>query len=85
MSIPRLPANDPEGESIDNERPRCRDCGAQSPPTETNYTLISQRHGWRLVFFADESGRRIAEWRCPKCWVRRRDSKQKSEPKQKAR
>ena len=26
----------------------CVDCGEQSPQTETNYTLISSRYGWRL-------------------------------------
>jgi hypothetical protein len=71
----RLPSNEPAGAPMDSERPQCTDCGAQSPTTDTNYTLISQRHGWRLVFHGDESGRRIAQWRCPQCWTRHRDSK----------
>jgi hypothetical protein len=47
----------------------CVDCGAQSPTTDTNYTLISARHGWRLTVTTESStGRRKAEWRCPRCW-----------------
>jgi hypothetical protein len=56
-------------------RPTCKDCGAISPHTETNYTLISQQHRWRLVLYSDASGRRVAEWRCPTCWSRHRDAK----------
>jgi hypothetical protein len=41
-----------------------------SPPTETNYTLISPRHGWRLTRSLDKEGRKLAEWRCPQCWAR---------------
>jgi hypothetical protein len=57
------------------DRPICKDCGAVSPQTNTNYTLISQQHRWRLVLFNDASGRRVAEWRCPACWSRHRDAK----------
>jgi hypothetical protein len=78
MSALRTPSNDPDDGASETKRPECTDCGALSPPTETNYTLISQRHGWRLVFCADASGRRTAEWRCPKCWARRRDPSQKT-------
>jgi hypothetical protein len=51
-------------------RNRCIDCGALSPATQTNYTLISPRHGWRLSRVVDKEGRKIAEWRCPHCWAR---------------
>ena len=51
-------------------RNRCVDCGAMSPPTETNYTLISPRHGWRLTRSVDKEGKKLAEWRCPQCWAR---------------
>ena len=30
----------------------CIDCGTTSPSTDTNYTLISARHGWRLTVVA---------------------------------
>jgi hypothetical protein len=46
----------------------CVDCGGKSPPTETNYTLISELHGWRLTRLRDAQGRFVAEWRCPSCW-----------------
>ena len=48
----------------------CVDCQATSPSTDTNYTLISARYGWRLVVSSPDSatGQRKAEWRCPKCW-----------------
>ncbi len=47
---------------------RCVDCGKPAPTTDTNYTLISARHGWRLTRAPDRDGRRIMEWRCPTCW-----------------
>jgi hypothetical protein len=63
---------------MDTDKPRCIDCGAESPQTNTNYTLISQQHGWRLAIEADISGRRVATWRCPKCWAQHRDKKRQS-------
>jgi hypothetical protein len=57
-------------DSPNHGRNRCVDCGALSPPTETNYTLISPRHGWRLSRTVDEHGRRFAQWRCKDCWER---------------
>ncbi|WP_437781040.1 hypothetical protein [Sorangium sp. So ce1097] len=48
------------------------DCGASAPKTETNYTLISSRYGWRLTRTADANGRRVMEWRCPSCYTRYR-------------
>jgi len=50
----------------------CVDCGARPPPTETNYTLISSRYGWRLTRAIDSDGNRMMEWRCPRCWLRHR-------------
>jgi hypothetical protein len=51
-------------------RHRCVDCGALSPETETNYTLISSQHGWRLSRASDPLGNPVMEWRCPRCWAR---------------
>jgi hypothetical protein len=51
-----------------NERQTCVDCGARSPPTETNYTLISARFGWRLARSIRADGTLLIEWRCPTCW-----------------
>jgi hypothetical protein len=50
----------------------CVDCGRQPPQTETNYTLISARHGWRLSRSVDPSGLRVMKWRCPDCWKKHR-------------
>jgi hypothetical protein len=47
---------------------RCADCGIAAPQTETNYTLISARHGWRLSLQRTPDGRKETVWRCPSCW-----------------
>lgn len=47
--------------------PCCESCKALAPRTNTNFTLISSQHGWRLTF-EHENGRRVPIWRCPKCW-----------------
>ena len=52
----------------------CVDCGIESPSTDTNYTLISARHGWRLTLGTDAGGQRSMQWRCPQCWQRHRDA-----------
>jgi hypothetical protein len=51
-----------------SERQICVDCRKESPETETNYTLIGSRHGWRLTRRAGTDGERVMEWRCPECW-----------------
>jgi hypothetical protein len=48
---------------------RCVGCGIVPPPTETNYTLISPQHGWRLLRTFDKNGRKVMQWRCPSCWA----------------
>ena len=62
-----------KSDDLDDEKKACVDCGTVAPPTETNYTLISQRHGWRLTRTVDGKGRRAVEWRCPKCYARFRE------------
>jgi hypothetical protein len=54
---------------------RCVGCNAVSPPTETNYTLISSRHGWRLDRSVDDNGQKTLRWYCPTCWQRQRKHK----------
>jgi DNA-directed RNA polymerase subunit RPC12/RpoP len=51
-----------------SEQYKCADCGVESPPTETNYTLISKEHGWRMTRTVDADGGFSVEWRCPTCW-----------------
>jgi hypothetical protein len=62
-----------DGAKAERDRQQCVDCGQSAPETETNFTLISQRHGWRLSRVVDASGRRHMEWRCPKCFAKARD------------
>ena len=50
----------------------CFDCGIESPQIESNYTLISSKHGWRLIRGYDNLGQTVLEWRCPKCWAKRK-------------
>lgn|GEM_PF-2752596 len=47
----------------------CVGCQLLSPPSETSFTLISDRYGWRLHRARDfRSGEMKFEWRCPDCW-----------------
>jgi hypothetical protein len=50
------------------ERQTCVDCRDLSPETDTNYTLISSRFGWRLTRTTDAAGKLVVEWRCAACW-----------------
>ena len=58
----------------------CVDCACTSPKTNTDYTLISAQHGWRLARERDASGRVALAWRCPECWRRRKESRVVSAP-----
>lgn len=57
---------------------RCVDCKLAQPTTDTNYTLISSRYGWRLSRRFERDGRKVLEWRCPSCWARHRDARRVS-------
>jgi hypothetical protein len=50
----------------------CVECRVSPPKTETHYTLISSRHGWRLSRVANPDGGTRMEWRCPTCWAQRK-------------
>jgi hypothetical protein len=50
------------------ERPACADCKRLAPETETEYTLISTDHGWRLTRVRKPDGAFVFVWRCPTCW-----------------
>jgi hypothetical protein len=52
------------------DRETCVDCKKPSPETDTNYTLISAEHGWRLHRTRAVDGTFLMEWRCPTCWQR---------------
>jgi hypothetical protein len=46
----------------------CVDCGMQAPQTNTEDTLLSSAHGWRLTRATGPDGKPTLEWRCPACW-----------------
>lgn len=47
----------------------CCGCGKVSPPTPTDYSLISPRYGWRLLRKKNPDESYLFEWYCPKCWA----------------
>jgi hypothetical protein len=57
----------------------CVVCGMQSPKTDTNYTLISPKFGWRLSRRAAGDGTFIVEWRCADCWTKHKEKQGESE------
>jgi hypothetical protein len=61
---------------LSTQKPVCVGCGSVAPLTITNYTLISQKHGWRLILEEEEPGRRISKWWCPSCWAEQRKARQ---------
>jgi hypothetical protein len=63
-----------DGDDGEPDARECTTCGVRAPVTQTNYTLISASHGWRLTARFTRQGERIAEWRCPTCWVAYRNS-----------
>jgi hypothetical protein len=60
---------------VQDDREKCVGCGARAPRTDTNYTLISQRHGWRLTRSDGPDGKKISEWRCPVCYAKLREKR----------
>jgi hypothetical protein len=64
--------------SNDRNRQQCVDCKIWSPPTDTNYTLISTQCGWRLSRSLDAAGLAFCQWRCPDCWKKYRVSSGRS-------
>ena len=46
----------------------CTGCGVHAPQTDTDYTLISSRFGWRVRRYV-EGDEPITEWWCPACWA----------------
>ena len=62
--------DDDEDEDKQKKSNVCVDCRVLSPRTETNYTLISSKYGWRLSRSEGPNGTVILEWRCPACWTR---------------
>jgi hypothetical protein len=55
---------------------RCVGCRTRAPDTDTEYTLISSRYGWRLTRRIERDGTFVMEWRCPACWQAYKAEKQ---------
>jgi hypothetical protein len=53
----------------------CVDCGARVPPQDDDSALISVKYGWRLTRDVDGEGATRLEWRCPKCWIKYRETR----------
>jgi hypothetical protein len=49
---------------------KCVDCGILPPETESAYTLIGGKAGWRLTRHRTAEGLVVADWRCPNCWAK---------------
>jgi hypothetical protein len=49
---------------------QCVDCKTLAPSTDSDHTLISAQHGWRLTRGKTAGGHNAMEWRCPACWGR---------------
>ena len=45
----------------------CQDCKTPAPQTESQYTLIGNKFGWRVMRRKTADGWRV-EWRCADCW-----------------
>lgn len=63
-------ADESNGQEDDESGSRkvCVDCGKRAPEADSNYTLISARHGWRLTRTMVDGLKRY-EWRCPSCYA----------------
>jgi hypothetical protein len=55
------------------QRQKCVGCSISSPETDTEYTLISATHGWRVSRSRAANGDVVFEWRCPGCWRKFKD------------
>ena len=54
----------------------CVGCRTKAPDTQTEYTLISSRFGWRLTRRIERDGTFAMEWRCPGCWQKYKAERQ---------
>ena len=55
-------------DQVGEDQTTCFVCRAVAPPTDTDYTLISSAHGWRLAARVGADGRKAQVWYCPSCW-----------------
>jgi rubredoxin len=45
----------------------CTDCKKEAPQTDSQYTLIGGKFGWRVQRRKTAHGWTV-DWRCPDCW-----------------
>lgn len=57
---------------MDRPKRACNGCSKAAPTTETSYTLISARFGWRVTRSTGAHGAVQTEWWCRECWVKRK-------------
>lgn len=55
----------------------CHECGVSAPSVATDFTLVSVRHGWRLLR-RTHGGNVTLEWRCRACWANRAEQRSKA-------
>ena len=48
---------------------KCVGCGKAQPESESVYTLIGGKSGWRVTRQKEASGLITTQWRCPDCWA----------------
>jgi hypothetical protein len=67
---PRLYDDDVDADDADVPivNASCHVCGISAPPTRSAHTLISSRHGWRLLRGERDAGAGRIQWICAKCW-----------------
>jgi hypothetical protein len=49
----------------------CHVCGISAPPTRSAHTLISSKHGWRLLRGEGDGDAGGVQWNCASCWKAR--------------
>lgn len=54
---------------------KCVSCGKLPPQTETAYTLIGNKFGWRVTRHRSPNGEMVVEWRCGDCWRKYKNEK----------
>lgn len=52
----------------DEKQQICSLCREASPITQTNFTLISNKHQWRMELVCGADGHKEPRWYCPECW-----------------
>jgi hypothetical protein len=62
---------DPDHADVPIVNASCHACGVSAPPTRSAHTLISSRHGWRLLRDERDDAAGGVQWICAECWKAR--------------